>query len=192
MPFTLINPHINSLNFTSSKKSAELAAEDIWAKFSKHVTEYVPNFNFTVKNNSDNSLYHYNVKENLENENVKYTITSLKNSNKYDKELLEDFNNTKKMTGGRKSRHSSSSSSSSSDSSDSSSSDSDNFTFKSKNKSSLLLLDNGPILTFNSFYDLPVRPASLWLPKVVISTPMVGVATVPNFGVATVRLNVFP
>ena len=101
MPFTLINPYINNLNFTSSKKSADLAAEDIWNKFSKNITEYVPNFNFTVKNNSDNSLYHYNVKENLENENVKYTISNLSGSNKYDKELLADFNIYKKMKGGK-------------------------------------------------------------------------------------------
>ncbi len=184
MPFTLINPHINTLNFTSSKKSADLAAEDIWNKFSKNVTEYVPNFYFTVKNNSDNSLYHYNVKENLENENVKYSITSLKDSNKYDKELLADFNNSKNMEGGK---YDSSSSSSSDSDSDSSSSDYNNFTFKNKNKSSLLLID--PVLTYNPFYNIsystmPITTSSLWLPKVVISAP--------NVGVASVRLNVLP
>lgn len=178
MPFTLINPHINTLNFKSSKKSADLAAETIWNKFSKNVTEYVPNFYFTIKNDSDNSLYHYNVKENLENENVKYTISNLKDSNKYNKELLDNFNNSKKMRGGK--RYSSSSDSSSSDSS--SSSDTDKFTFKSK-KSSV-------ILTYNPLYNVPVTTSSLWLPKVVINTPMVGVATVPS--VATVRLNVLP
>lgn len=183
MPFTLINPHINTLNFTSSKKSADLAAEDIWNKFSKNVTEYVPNFYFTVKNNSDNSLYHYNVKENLENENVKYTITSLKDSNKYDKELLDNFNSSKKMKGGKyDSPSSSSSSSSDNDSSSSSDSDYNNFTFKNKNKSSLLLIDNNPVLTYNPFYNTAL--SSLWLPKVVINTP--------NVGVATVRLNVLP
>jgi hypothetical protein len=183
MPFTLINPYINNLNFTSSKKSADLAAEDIWNKFSKNITEYVPNFNFTVKNNSDNSLYHYNVKENLENENVKYTISNLSGSNKYDKELLADFNNSKKMKGGK--IHDSSSSSSSFSSS--SSSDTDNFTFKS-NKSSVLLID--PVLTYNPLYNtMPITTSSLWLPKFVVSTPMVGVnvTTVPT--VATVRLN---
>lgn len=182
MPFTLINPHINNLNFTSSKKSADLAAEDIWNKFSKNITEYVPNFNFTVKNNSDNSLYHYNVKENLENENVKYTISSLSDSNKYDKELLAEFNNSKKMKGGK--RYDSSSSSDSSDSS--SSSDTDNFTFKSK-KSSVLLID--PVLNYSPLYTVPITSSSLWLPKVVVSTPMVGVnvTTVPT--VATVRLS---
>jgi len=182
MPFTLINPYINNLNFTSSKKSADLAAEDIWNKFSKNITEYVPNFNFTVKNNSDNSLYHYNVKENLENENVKYTISNLSGSNKYDKELLADFNNSKKMKGGK--RYDSSSSSDSTDSS--SSSDTDKFTFKSK-KSSVLLID--PVLTYNPLYTVPITSSSLWLPKVVVSTPMVGVnvTTVPT--IATVRLN---
>jgi hypothetical protein len=184
MPFTLINPYINNLNFSSSKKSADLAAEDIWNKFSKNITEYVPNFNFTVKNNSDNSLYHYNVKENLENENVKYTISNLSGSNKYDKELLADFNNSKKMKGGKKRYDSSSSSSSFSSSS--SSSDTDKFTFKS-NKSSVLLID--PVLTYNPLYTVPITSSSLWLPKVVVNTPMVGVGitTVPT--VATIRLN---
>jgi hypothetical protein len=183
MPFTLINPHINTLDFTSSKKSADLAAEDIWNKFSKNVTEYVPNFYFTVKNNSDNSLYHYNVKENLENENVKYTITSLKDSNKYDKELLDSYNSSKKMSGGK---YDSSSSSSSSDSDSSSSSDYNNFTFNNKNKSSLLLID--PVLTYNPFYNTtPLITSSVWLPKVVVNTPMVGVQTFPS--VVSVRLN---
>lgn len=185
MPFTLINPHINTLNFTSSKKSADLAAEDIWNKFSKNVTEYVPNFYFTVKNNSDNSLYHYNVKENLENENVKYTITSLKDSNKYDKELLTEFNSSKKMRGGKKYD---SSSSSDTDSSSSSSSDYNNFTFKNKNKSSVLLIDNSPILTYNPLYNVPITTtSSLWLPKVVISAPNVGIPSV-----VSVRLNGLP
>ena len=188
MPFTLINPHINTLNFASSKKSADLAAEDIWNKFSKNVTEYVPNFNFTVKNNSDNSLYHYNVKENLENENVKYTITSLKDSNKYDKELLAEFNSSKKMKGGKKYDSSSSSSSSDSDSS-SSSSDYNNFTFKNKNKSSVLLID--PVLNYSPFYNTtPIITSSVWLPKVVINTPIVGIPTFPS--VVSVRLNGFP
>jgi len=181
MPFTLINPYINNLNFSSSKKSADLAAEDIWNKFSKNITEYVPNFNFTVKNNSDNSLYHYNVKENLENENVKYTISNLSGSNKYDKELLADFNNSKKMKGGK--RYDSSSSSSSS------SSDANNYTFKS-NKSSVLYID--PVLTYNPLYNVPIT-SSLWLPKYVLNPSIVGITTVPTVPtVATIRINGIP
>lgn len=166
MSFTLINPHINNINFTSSKKNPDLAAEGIWSKFSKNITEHVPNFYFTIMNKKDNSLYHYNVTENVENQNVKYTISNLKNSNKFDKELIEDYNNmsvisTDKGGGGHK-KHDSSSSSDSSDSSSSS----DGYSFGKKGRFS-------PLLSFNTYpyYDLDVR--SFFVPRVVVSDPRI-------------------
>ena len=163
MSFTLINPHINNINFTSSKKNPDLAAEGIWSAFSKNITEHVPNFYFTIMNKKDNSLYHYNVTENVENQNVKYTISNLKNSNKFDKELLEDYNNMHTKGGGHK--HKKSDSSSSSDSSDSSSS-SDGYSLGKKGRSS-------PLLLFNTYpyYDLDVR--SFFVPRVVVSDPRI-------------------
>ena len=104
-------------------------------------------------------------------------------SNKYDKELLADFNNSKKMKGGK--RYDSSSSWSSS----SSSSDTDKFTFKS-NKSSVLYID--PVLTYNPLYNVPIT-SSLWLPKYVLNPSIVGITTVPTVPtVATIRIGGIP
>jgi hypothetical protein len=173
MSFTLINPHINNINFTSSKKNPDLAAEDVWSKFSKNITEHVPNFYFSIMNKKDNSLYHYNVTENVENQNVKYTISNLKNSNKFDKELLEDYNNmhtegTKETTRGGGHKHKKSDSSSSSDSSDSSSS-SDGYSLGKNSRNSR----SSPLLLFNTYpyYDLDVR--SFFVPRVVVSDPRI-------------------
>jgi hypothetical protein len=175
MSFTLINPHINNINFTSSKKNPDLAAEDVWSKFSKNITEHVPNFYFSIMNKKDNSLYHYNVTENVENQNVKYTISNLKNSNNFDKELLEDYNNTSVIStakgGGHK--HKKHDSSSSSDSSDSSSS-SDGYSLgkKSRSRSSSI----SPLLLYKTYpYDLNAN--SFFVPRVVISDPRIVVTS---------------
>ena len=174
MSFTLINPHINNINFTSSKKNPDLAAEDVWSKFSKNITEHVPNFYFSIMNKKDNSLYHYNVTENVENQNVKYTISNLKNSNKFDKELLEDYNNmhTKSTLGGGGHKHKKHDSSSSSDSSDSSSS-SDGYSLGKNSRNSR----SSPLLLFNTYpyYDLDVR--SFFVPRVVVSDPRIFVTS---------------
>jgi hypothetical protein len=169
MSFTLINPHINNINFTSSKKNPDLAAEEVWSEFSKNITEHVPNFYFSIMNKKDNSLYHYNVTENVENQNVKYTISNLKNSNKFDKELFEDYNNMHTKGGGHKhKKHDSSSSSDSSNSSDSSSS-SDGYSLGKKGKKSSI----SPLLLYRTYpyYDLDVR--SFFVPRVVVSDPRI-------------------
>lgn len=172
MSFTLINPHINNINFTSSKKNPDLAAEGIWSQFSKNITEHVPNFYFSIMNKKDNSLYHYNVTENVENQNVKYTISNLKNSNKFDKELFEDYNNMHTKGGGHKhKKHDSSSSSDSSNSSDSSSS-SDGYSLGKKGKKSRNS-SISPLLLYRTYpyYDLDVR--SFFVPRVVVSDPRI-------------------
>jgi hypothetical protein len=119
MKYILLNPSIKGKKFKSEEKTAEGAASDIWGRFSKNIKNYSPEFYFTIKNTSNDKMYHFQVNEELQNEKVKFTINRFNCKKENEKILLESFN-SEVMEGGKhhkrhKSKDSSSSSSSSSD-----------------------------------------------------------------------------
>ena len=122
MKFQLLNPYLEGKQIVSNKKSANLAAEEIWSDVSKHIKNFVPEFYFTIQDLSDKSLHHLKVKETLECDNVKYSLKFLKDKKYHnnDSHLLKEIGSLKNMAGGKhhKKYDDSSSSSSSSSSSD--------------------------------------------------------------------------
>jgi hypothetical protein len=118
MRYVLLNPNINGKEFSSEKKTAELAASDIWSSFSENIKNYIPEFYFTIKDTKKNNLYHYQVKENLQNERVKFTINKFKSTKINEKSLLESVNKDIMEGGKHKHRYNKDDDSSSSSSSD--------------------------------------------------------------------------
>lgn len=121
--YKLVNPVIvGTLDTTYSGSSANQAAEKAWSSLSKYFTGNLPRFGFTLESTSDNKLYHYLVKEdvNSKTKSVEYNIKpmSIKLSRKQESLFRNDFEKVmdKTQTGGRH-RSSSSSSSTESDSS---------------------------------------------------------------------------
>ena len=97
MSYILLNPHLPGKELTSKEKTPGSAAEAIWGKLSSNIKNYSPEFFFTIQDAKSNKLYHYKVKESMENEKVKYTINKYKGKVN-EKELLEDI----KQEGGRR------------------------------------------------------------------------------------------
>jgi hypothetical protein len=90
--FQLVNPLIGgNLNtkFTS-EKSLE-AASQAYNTLSQYFKKDVPSFNFTLKD-KENKFYHFNVKENLQGNEVSFKIKEFKIKSKGNK----DFTNFKK------------------------------------------------------------------------------------------------
>jgi len=117
MKYILLNPSIKGKNFKSDEKTAEGAASDIWGRFSKNIKNYSPEFYFTIKNASNDKMYHFQVNEELQNEKVKFTINKF-NCKKEDEKILLDSLDSEVMEGGKQRRKHKDSSSSSSSSSD--------------------------------------------------------------------------
>ncbi len=111
MSYILLNPHLPGKELVSKEKTPGSAAEAIWGKLSSNIKNYSPEFFFSIQDTKSNKLYHYKVKESMENEKVKYTINKYKGKVN-EKELLEDI----KQEGGRRKFDDDSSSSSSSES----------------------------------------------------------------------------
>jgi|UniRef100_A0A6C0BFJ2 hypothetical protein len=136
--YKLVNPKTEgTINNEYRGKSPLEAAENMWGKFSEHMTTTVPNFMFSLQDMANGKNEHFKVSE--DSESGEYHITHIKEHN-YDDKKLDKFDNhvneyTKSMNGGKSvsSRHRyrkyeddfSSDSSSDSDSNSSSSSDSD-------------------------------------------------------------------
>ena len=116
MKYILLNPSIKGKKFKSDEITVEGAASDIWGRFSKNIKNYSPEFYFTIKNASNNKMYHFQVNEELQNEKVKFTINKF-NCKKENEKVLLDSLDSEVMEGGkhhRRNRDDSSSSSSSS------------------------------------------------------------------------------
>ncbi len=119
MKYILLNPSIKGKNFKSDEKTAEGAASDIWGRFSKNIKNYSPEFYFSIKNKSNDKIYHFQVNEELHNDKVKFTINKFNCSKENEKILLDSLNsNSEVMEGGKHHKHKHDSSSSSSSSSD--------------------------------------------------------------------------
>ncbi len=167
--FELVNPYVvGTMKKTFNVESSNEAASQAWNNLSKHVVNNVPKFAFTIKKISDNKLYHYVVKEKLgKNKEVSFSIKELKlnlSSSESSKFLsrVNQFDNSGKLTGGKKDD------SSSSDSSDSSDSDSDSDTdevirkirhFKNRNQPLSFLYYN-PVV-----YNKDGNLASVYIPS---------------------------
>jgi hypothetical protein len=118
MKYILLNPSIKGKKFNSDENTAEGAASDIWGRFSKNIKNYSPEFYFSIKNESNNKIYHFQVTEELHNEKVKFTINKFKCSKENEKVLLDSLD-SEVLEGGkhhRKHKHDDDSSSSSSSS----------------------------------------------------------------------------
>lgn len=116
MKYILLNPSIKGKKFNSDEKTTEGAASDIWGRFSKNIKNYSPEFYFSIKNESNNKIYHFQVTEELHNEKVKFTINKFKCSKENEKVLLDSLD-SEVLEGGkhhRKHKHDDDSSSSSS------------------------------------------------------------------------------
>lgn len=114
MKYILLNPSIKGKKFKSEEKTAEAAASDIWGNFSKNIKNYSPEFYFTIKNASNNKMYHFQVNEELQNEKVKFTINKFNCEKKNEKILLDSLESEVLEGGKHHKRHKDSSSSSSS------------------------------------------------------------------------------
>ena len=116
MGYILVNPRLSNSSIKSNKKNCSEAAEDIWSKLSKNITNHTPNFYFTIQEGGSSKLSHYVINESVEGDKVKYNLKQFKGKKVDDKSLLAEL----KQEGGKKHRHhhddddSSSSSSSSS------------------------------------------------------------------------------
>ena len=115
MIYILANPKIESKMIKSNKKSLDDVAEDLWSKYSKHIKNYADEFYFSFIQKGG-KIYHYQVKESLKNNKVKYYLKKHNNKNTKndinDKEFIEIINKELEQDGGRKHHDSSSSSSS--------------------------------------------------------------------------------
>ena len=70
--YKLVNPVIvGTLDTTYSGSSANQAAEKAWSSLSKYFTGNLPRFGFTLESTSDNKLYHYLVKEDVNSKTKK-------------------------------------------------------------------------------------------------------------------------
>ena len=62
--FRLVNPYIEGdFNKVYSGKTAQTAARNVWENLSKHITNNVPKFAFTLERVNDGELFHYMIQE---------------------------------------------------------------------------------------------------------------------------------
>jgi len=114
MGYILVNPRLSNSGIKSSKKSCSEAAEDIWSKLSKNITNHTPNFYFTIQEGGSSKLSHFVINESIEGDKVKYNLKQFKGKKVDEKSLLTEL----KQEGGKKHRYHDDSSSSSSSSSE--------------------------------------------------------------------------
>jgi hypothetical protein len=116
MSYVLLNPYLEGKKIVSQKSNMNLAADEIWSDLSTKIKNYIPEFYFSIQNSKDNKIHHIRVRENLENNKVKYNLKVLSNKKFHanDKVLLAEIKNIGDMRGGRKHHDDDSSSSSSS------------------------------------------------------------------------------
>lgn len=106
--YKLINPYIEgNMNSSFSANSGMDAAEKTWSTLSKHITNIVPQFAFTLENTSDGSFSHFLVKEKIGDKNsVNYNISELDkiaaSGVKNFKKKLDNFVSSRNLSGGKK------------------------------------------------------------------------------------------
>lgn len=127
--YRLVNPYIEGeFKTLFDGQNVGDAANKAWSSLSKHFTNNVPQFPFTIEKVKDGKFHHFLVKEQVNGDIVDYSIRPIKvkESSKQVKEFkkkLKEFDSGKTMLGGAK--HKSKHRHSDDDDSDSSSSSSD-------------------------------------------------------------------
>lgn len=145
MKYHLVNPQLDKKIYSKNNDKLE-AAEDIWQQLSSNTKQYVPKSFFTLQKGS--KFYHFNVKENLNKNNVSYKIKPY-HQNTYDKDFM---NFLQKQNGGKKKKIFDSSSSSSSSSDTESSINTDNLVYRFKTKDKVIYSKLKPTLV--EYYDI--------------------------------------
>ena len=107
--YKLVNPYIIGDTRKAVKaKNSYLAARQLYENLSEHFSNSIPNFNITIMKGK-NKYYSFNIKENRQGNEVKFSIQPIKIKNgkmKY-KKLEEKINKLKKKTlGGAKKKKS--------------------------------------------------------------------------------------
>ncbi len=129
--YLLVNPHIEG-NFKSKikAKNSNEAANIFYKNLSEHFNNYVPKFHFTIQKGSsgEGKFYHFEVKENRENNEVTFNVKPLTIKGEEEaltrfKSKLENFKSKISQDGGKSKKSKKSKDDSDSDSSDLSSSD---------------------------------------------------------------------
>lgn len=80
--YTLVNPFIRGEMQTEFSASSNInAANKCWSTMSKHFTNYIPKFAFTLQND-EGGLHHFEVSESMDptSKRVDYTINEMNNS----------------------------------------------------------------------------------------------------------------
>jgi len=134
--YVLVNPHIEGAFKSKIKaQNSQEAANMLYKSLSEHFNNSIPSFHFSVQKGSsgDGKLYHFEVKESIDNKEVTYSISPItvqgeQQSVERFKKNLSNFK-TKFTQGGGKKKHKKHHKDK--DSSDDSSSDSD-FYLKAK------------------------------------------------------------
>ena len=116
--YQLINPYIEGDFKTAyDGKSPIDAGEKAWVNLSRYLTGNVPKFAFTMERTSDHKHFHFVVKENVEGDNVSFSVKKV--DVKVPKEGLQAFkkkvSSLRDQSGGKKKDDSSSSSDSDSE-----------------------------------------------------------------------------
>lgn len=76
--YTIVNPFIAGTFKTVYEGATPLeGAKKFWAEFSKILTNNVPSFSFTLQEGENNKMYHFNVKEDMKDGKVNYTISEM-------------------------------------------------------------------------------------------------------------------
>ena len=73
--FSLVNPHIEGgFKTVVSGHNAQDAAQKVWDRLSKYITNNLPKFGFTIERVSDKKLFHFLVKESISEGLVDYKL----------------------------------------------------------------------------------------------------------------------
>lgn len=106
--YKLINPFILGTFQTSYEaKSVDDAAKNLWNNFSKHLTNNVPVFAFTMMDENNGQLTHFLLKEDMKDGKVNYTLSdfSVSASAKAISKLNDEFHRLSAQFGGKKHRY---------------------------------------------------------------------------------------
>jgi hypothetical protein len=121
MKYTLVNPFVTgSINTSIESNNANEAAKALYTRVSKHFTNNLPRFFFSIIDEKNN-LKHYEVNEKKLGKEVNFAIKSAKMKESGEEKVLAVFNKLSNQDGGKKKKQEDSS-----DDDDSSSSSDDN------------------------------------------------------------------
>jgi len=97
LKYKLVNPFIDGKMSNEFKGKSNLqVASKVWSSLSSQFAGAVPHFAFSLERMSDGQLSHYLVKENINNDEVNYTISEMEVQ---ENNLYKDFKNKlNKMT----------------------------------------------------------------------------------------------